>query len=125
LIIPRNTFILVRLLEKQEEKIGNITVPGYNDLFCEGEILAVGPGTVSAAGGVSETFDLKVGQRVYVQHMRQAFGPTGRQNQLDGYRIVLDGEAVYLFEQINILAVLAEISTINIRPRDGTLKNFN
>ena len=75
---PRNTLVILRLTEKPEEKVGKLTIVGSDGLYTEAEVMAVGPGSVMAAGAVSETFDLKEGQRVFVQHKRET--PRGKQH---------------------------------------------
>ena len=100
---PRNTLVLLRLFKKTEDHIGAIVVPTAQDKYTEAEVVAIGPGFVAAAGGLSETSDLRVGQRVYVQH-KQSRGP----GQLtdSGTRITQDGEELYLFEQTAIVGVI-------------------
>jgi co-chaperonin GroES (HSP10) len=104
MIKPRNTLVLVKLIEKKELKIGQITVPDFDDLYSEAEVLAVGPGS---AAGVSqtETFDLQKGQRVWIQTKRKMPGGLSR---LEGIRYVEGGESFYLFEQMNVLGIIAE-----------------
>lgn len=100
---PRNTLVLLRLFRKTEDHIGAIVVPTAQDKYTEAEVVAIGPGFVAAAGGLSETSDLRVGQRVYVQH-KQSRGP----GQLTdaGTRITQDGEELYLFEQTAIVGII-------------------
>lgn len=110
-IVPRNTLVLVRLFKKAEEQRGKIVVPTGQQEYCEAEVLDVGPGNVSAEGGRSETFDLKPGQRVLVQHQQKVAGPDG---VVRGYRpqgLPLKhkdgGGELFLFEQTAILAIVA------------------
>jgi co-chaperonin GroES (HSP10) len=104
MLSPRNTLVILRLTTKAEEKIGGITISEGDSLYTEGEVMAVGPGTVQATGGISETFDLKVGQRVLVQHKQET--PRGKREV--AIRYVHNGEIFYLFEQTAILGVIAQ-----------------
>jgi co-chaperonin GroES (HSP10) len=110
---PRNTLVLVRLVKKEEEKIGQIVVKTDKDQFCEAEVIAVGPDTISADGGESGTRDLKAGQRVLVQYQTIMVSPDGiqRKTKPQGLKLkeTIAGERdLYLFEQHNIMAILAE-----------------
>lgn len=104
MISPRNTLVILRLAMKPEEKIGNISISNNEALYTEAEVMAVGPGSISAEGGVSETFDLKVGQRVLVQHKQET--PRGKKDM--GIRYVFSGEIFYLFEQTAIFGIIAQ-----------------
>jgi co-chaperonin GroES (HSP10) len=108
MIKPRNSLVVLRLIEKAEYKVGKITVPSNSECYCEAEVVAVGPGCVSAEGGRSETFDLKPGQRVWVKHKTKFH--QGQMTRLEDaglpYR---DGEVTYHgFEQTSIIGILAE-----------------
>lgn len=104
MIQPRNSLVVLRLLTKSNRKFGGITVPTNNDLFTEAEVVAVGPGNVSAAGGVSETFDLKPGQLVYVRHRTET--PRGK---MDAFTPYTEGDKQYgLFVEASIVGILAE-----------------
>jgi co-chaperonin GroES (HSP10) len=108
MIVPRNTLVILELILKQERKVGAITVLANNELYAEAEVVAVGPGTKSAEGGVSETFDLKVGQRVWVRAKNKVRTQLGEGTDIAGieYR---DGDKVYhIFEQGSILGIIAE-----------------
>jgi co-chaperonin GroES (HSP10) len=105
---PRNTFILVDLIEQAERRVGAITVPTNNDCYCEAEVIAVGPGNIAANGGRSETFDLKVGQRVFVKHKARMQGPVGPVNELLGLLYEHEGKRYYLFEQASVIGVVGE-----------------
>ena len=69
-IRPRNTFVLVQFVVESEKKVGLLTVPASDNEYAEAKVLAVGPGTVSAAGGRPDTHDLKPGQTVLLQHKK-------------------------------------------------------
>jgi len=115
---PRNTLVLVRLFKKDEEQVGLLTIPTDKEIYTEGEIVAVGPGIVSAQGGESETRDLRPGDRVLVQHQRKFTRPApagGQQVALQPQGIELrrkdqdgrEGELM-LFEQTAILAIVGK-----------------
>lgn len=107
----RNSLVLVRVLEKKEEQVGAITVPqSAEGLFTEGEVLDVGPGSVSAEGGRSETFDLKPGQRVFLKARELRPGPDGRSGltRLAGIEYVRNGELLHIFEQSSVVAIITE-----------------
>lgn len=108
MIKPRNTLVLVRLYEKPEQQVGKITVPNLNELYTEAEVLAIGPGTQVAAGAISETHDLAVGQRVQVKHKNVDHrGPKFPAN-IAGIKFVQNGEVLHIFEQASIIGILAE-----------------
>ena len=107
LLIPRNTLVLVRLKKKKDERVGQIYVPNGDQAFSEAEVLAVGADTLSVPDSERVTRDLKPGQRVLVQTHK----PTQRGLSLCGIEVkeVVSGERdLYLFEQNNILAILAQ-----------------
>lgn len=116
MIQPRNTLVVLKVIEKAERKVGQITVPTHNDLYTEAEVVAVGPGSISAAGGQPETFDLKKGQRVWVKYKRHERGPMGPVLGFEGisYR---EGDTDFLLvEQSGIVGILAE----SVDPMNGT-----
>lgn len=109
MIQPRNTLVVVELIDRPEQKIGDLVIPTNGDLFTEASVAAVGPGTVSAEGGRSETFDLKVGQRVLVKHKDARSGPGGHRTLSDaGQRYVADGKTYMIFEQSSIIGILGD-----------------
>ena len=69
-ITPRNTFVLVQFVVESEKKVGLLTVPAGDNEYVEAKVLAVGPGHVAAAGGISDTHDLKPGQTVLLQYKK-------------------------------------------------------
>lgn len=112
-IKPRNTLVLLRLVKNEEEKVGCLVVKTDKDQFCEAEVIAVGPDTVSAQGGERGTRDLKPGQRVLVQYQLVMRSPDGIQTKTKPQGLQLKetiaGERdLYLFEQHNVMAILAE-----------------
>lgn len=109
MIQPRGTFTVLNLISQAERKVGQITVPTNKDLFCEAEVLAVGPGSIAAGGGRSDTFDLKVGQRVLVTHKLPGRGEMGGPVLKDSGIPYNDGDQKYvLMEERYILGILAE-----------------
>lgn len=107
MISPRNTLVVVKLVEVAERKVGAITVPSNNDCYCEAEVIAVGPGNVQAGGGRSETFDLYPGQRVWVKHKKKFVGPGGLAKYEDEGLPYRDGDVLYhCFEQNSIIGIL-------------------
>lgn len=110
---PRNTLVLVRLIKKSEEKVGQIVVKTENDQFSEAEVMGIGPDCIAAAGGQSSTHDLKVGQRVLVQSQTIQPGPGGlprkRSQGLELKESETGGQKdLFLFEQTNVMAILAQ-----------------
>ena len=65
---PRNSLVVLSLITEAERKVGALTIPTNGDVYTQALVVAVGPGNVSAQGGRSETFDLRVGQIVLVKH---------------------------------------------------------
>ena len=109
MIQPRNSLVVVKLIEQAEKKVGAITVPTNADLYCEAEVIAVGPGNVSAAGGRSECFDLKPGQRVWVKYKEQKPMGGGQVARFDAGIRYQDGDTYYyVFTQESILGIIAE-----------------
>ena len=110
---PRNTFCVLELIEKTERRVGKITVPSKNDMFCEAEVIAVGPGTCLAAGARSELHDLKAGQRVWVKAKSLSRDPSsvgGVQSRHDGIEYFDGDRKLYVYEQNSIVAIIAEAS---------------
>jgi|GEM_PF-2849928 len=109
MIQPRNTLVVVKLITAAERKVGAITVPTNQECYTEAEVIAVGPGNVSAEGGRSETFDLMPGQRVWVKHKKKIrVGANASTFEDEGlpYR---DGEELYhCFEQSSIIGILSQ-----------------
>lgn len=105
---PRNTLVVVDITERPERKHGSIVIPTNGDLYVEGVVAAIGPGNVNAAGARSETFDLKVGQTVLVQHQQVRQLGSGLAKSKCGIEYTSEGRKYTLFEQTNILAILVE-----------------
>jgi|HubBroStandDraft_5_1064220.scaffolds.fasta_scaffold813830_2 co-chaperonin GroES (HSP10) len=105
MIVPRNTLCVLRLIDTPIKHAGSIVIPTGGDQYTEAEVMAVGPGNLNAAGGRTETFDLKVGQIVLVKHKRS--NQRG-ESQLEGFHYRIGQENYYIFEQTNVLAIIRE-----------------
>ena len=121
-LTPRNSLVLIRLFKKAEDQRGKIIVPTGQDEYCEGEVLAVGPGVVAAAGGRSETFDLEPGQRVLVQYRTRVQNNHGmtmgfRNSGLSLRTRSNDGSELMLFEQANVLATIDDSEPFETVPK--------
>lgn len=109
MIKPRNSVVILKLIEQAERQHGSIVVPANKECYCEAEVMAVGPGSVMAGGARSETFDLLVGQRVWVKHKEKRPGPGGLPTLNDCGIPYQDGGIMYHgFEQGSILGIIAE-----------------
>lgn len=106
---PRNSLVVVELIQKAERQVGKLTIPTNGDLFCEAEVIAVGPGTQEALGHRPSTFDLRPGQRVLVkyQDVRQTGAQQYQKNKV-GVEYRHGDRTYHLFDQLYVLAVLAE-----------------
>lgn len=121
MIQPRNTAVVLRLIETSaEKKKGAIITLTNRELYSEAEVIAVGPGNIAAAGGVSETGDLKIGQKVFVKSKEMVRSPVGGgpTPQIAGIPFEENGTTYHIFEQMSILGILglynpAEDLTIN------------
>lgn len=105
MIEMRNSLVAVQMLERTQD--GPLVIPDVGSLFAEARIVAVGPGTVSAEGGRSETHDLQPGQRVLIKHKRQRHAPP-HPPENEGVRYRYGGVEYVIFEQTNIIAILPE-----------------
>lgn len=103
---PRNTLVLVKTFPRKDEVVGRITVPNANNEYTEAEVIRVGPGTVSADGGRSETFDLKPGMKVWVKDKGRRRSEHGPILVDEGLLLREDGQDMYLFEQSSIVAIM-------------------
>ena len=124
---PRNTLVVVGLIEKQEDVVGKVVIPSNNDMYTHATVVAIGPGNVSAAGARSETFDLAVGQTVLVKHKEGRAVGGGRVALSDlGVEYREDGKRYKIFEQTSILGIVAEpVKFPDLPPRidrSGTCK---
>jgi co-chaperonin GroES (HSP10) len=104
---PRNTFVVVKMDEISERKEGAIVVSTNSDQFNTGTVVAIGPGSISADGGRSETFDLHVGDRVLVKHQDVRAQGNALHKVNTGTTYTHDGEKFTIFEQMAIIAITA------------------
>lgn len=108
-MVPRNTLVLIELIETKERKIGNIVVSTNADQIGEADIIAVGPGTMQIPGARSETFDLVPGQRVLVKHQDVKMMGGQLIKAKVGFDMTDGGKKRMLVEQTSILCILAEV----------------
>jgi co-chaperonin GroES (HSP10) len=108
MLTPRNTLVVCRMLLKDERKVGKIVVPANNDMYGEAEVLAVGPGNLSAEGGRSETHDLHPGQIVLVKY--QDVRPMGNAlaKSLAGIEYQDGDKKLVIFEQMSVIAIIEQ-----------------
>lgn len=106
MIQPRNDWVVLRLIEKATQKHGSLVIPETKSQYCEAEVVAVGPGNVAAAGGRADTYDLKAGQLVFVQHKK----PVNAAGLLvySGVPYRKDGKTYFIFDQSSVVGILAE-----------------
>jgi co-chaperonin GroES (HSP10) len=121
---PRNTVVVLDLIEQKEKSIGGIVLPEAGELYGHARVIAVGPGGGDVAGGHTETFDLKEGQIVFLQTKAIARNPISGQpeGKIAGVRYVFGDKAYYLFEQTSILGIVAEPGTY---PADAPIGPLN
>lgn len=106
---PRNNFVILKLIEKSESRHGSIVVPANNDCYCEGEVMAIGPGSMMAGGARADTFDLAIGQRVWVKHKEKRQSGDGRVMMIDcGVPYQDAGVSFHGFDEKSILGIIAE-----------------
>lgn len=107
MIRPRNTLVLCALITKATRVVGSIVQTTSNDEFQDAIVLAVGPGSIAAEGGRSDTFDLMPGQTVTVMNKRP-----DRNGVLKdiGIPVVLNAEGGVgkLYEQGCIMAIVSD-----------------
>lgn len=120
---PRNTVVVLELIEQTEKKINGLVLPNGNTLYQYAKVIAVGPGGGSVAGGHTETHDLKPGQIVFLQSKMVGRGeldgrPTAK---IAGVQYIHDQKAYYLFEQTSILGIVAEPGTYPETNPTGTV----
>ena len=112
----RNTLVAVRLDLPAERKVGSIVISTNSDEFAEGVVVSVGPGTIAAHGGRSETHDLHVGDRVLVkrQEVRQQGNAMMKRSTGTEYK---DGENdITIFTEQYIVGILSS-SHIGTMPK--------
>jgi co-chaperonin GroES (HSP10) len=102
---PRNTLVLVKLVQQSQRLIGAIVKPTGGEEFAEATVIAIGPGSGSVAGSNSETFDLFPGQRVLL--LAKQPGPGGTM-KLACIPVEGPDGTYHLYEQARILAIVSE-----------------
>jgi co-chaperonin GroES (HSP10) len=115
-LIPRNSFVLLRLKLPDEKIVGKIVTSAQQDAYAVGEVLAVGPGTIAASGGVSETHDLHNGDSVYVKARQQVPSQVGGVRwEIAGVEVPTGGgeEKLYLFAEHQIVAIISKAKELN------------
>lgn len=113
---PRNGFVLIRREPRAEKTEQGIFIPGdAGILFETAMVVAVGPGSPADSGArISDTADLRVGQRVLVQAAvgKQRPGRIPGTATIEPSALTLpfqvDGETAELIPQHLILAILNE-----------------
>ncbi len=105
----RGIMVLVRYIERQEEKVGQIVIPGQSGAeTTEAEILSVGPGTPDIS-----TSDLHPGQRVLVRFRSgsgiQAPGKAMMPARELGVSVIFDGATYKLHTSLDVVGILAEV----------------
>lgn len=106
----RNTLVLVRILPREEERINGLIMPDTNSQnYSSAKVIAVGPGTVVEDKVQSETFDLKPGQRVFIESHGSGRSGSGQAvRQFKGINLTVGGESYTMFEQASILAITGQ-----------------
>lgn len=120
---PRNTFVVVSLIEQSERKDGGVIVPTHSDQFCEAIVAAVGPGNVGAAGARSETFDLHAGDRVLVKHQEVRPQGSGLIKLKTGTEYKEGDTKHTIFEQMAIIAIIERAAVGKFSPGKFTPSN--
>jgi co-chaperonin GroES (HSP10) len=98
--------VLVRYIERPEEKVGQIVIPGQTGAeTTEAEILSVGPGTPDIS-----TSDLHPGQRVLVR-FRSGSGIQAPNKALSpvretGVSVLFDGVSYKLHTSLDVVGIL-------------------
>jgi hypothetical protein len=84
-------------------------MPHNSELYCEAEVVGVGPGTSMAGGSRSETFDLLPGQVVWIEHMKiKQMGGGTLAKFGAGIEFNAQGEPLLILEQTQIMGILAD-----------------
>lgn len=106
----RGENVLLRILQKQDQKAGNIVIPGHLESEIEHAIVVgYGPGIVSAAGGIAGTHDLHDGDYVLAHTKVVRKTPDGRMQYSEKrVPITIDGQTLYLVDQSQIIAILTK-----------------
>lgn len=110
MIQPRGTLVVLELIEASERTQGAVVIPTHKDKMCEAIVVAFAPGNVAAAGGRSETHDLRLGQRVLVNHKQDGRNALSGQAELKPtYMPYASGGKTYaLIEERYIFGILEQ-----------------
>lgn len=108
MILPRNTLVLVRMIDEPIKKVGAIIVTTNAEMYAEAEVLAVGPGNINSVGARIETHDLQVGQRVLVKHQDVKITSQGVMKAKTYIEYSKDDVKYQIFEQTHIVAILEQ-----------------
>ena len=105
----RGSMVLVRRIEKADEKVGMIVIPVRNgEQTMEAEVLSVGPGTQMV-----DTSDLRAGQRVLIQ-VRSGSGIQATNKSMVvparelGIPVLFGNDTFYLHNAMEVVGILAE-----------------
>lgn len=102
---PRNSFVVVSIIEKSARQVGAIIVPVGGEVYAEALVVAVPDKTDTARF----TTDLKIGQIVWVQHKRPVKTPQGQPATADSFIPYQEGKHRYaLLEESQIMGVIAD-----------------
>lgn len=105
----RGNSVLVRIMQRKTQKIGEIEIAGHLDREIEEvEILGSGPGVVSAAGAVPETRDLHAGDHAiaHMRSIRKAAPHAPETIQEKRIPFVYASETLSIIDQSQIIAIL-------------------
>jgi co-chaperonin GroES (HSP10) len=126
MIQPRNHLIVLKLIEQAEKRVGKLVIPTHSEKYAEAEIVAVGPGTISAEGGRSETHDLRPGQRVLVRHKEEVPQRVGgTQLEIAGIPYRVGDETYYVFPQERVVGIIAQPAEEAVDVRVRTALGLN
>lgn len=126
----RGNQVLVRLIQKETQKIGDIEIAGHLDReMQQALVLAVGPGIPIVAGHAPMIHDLKPGQHVVIRTRSIRKPAQTAPEQVTEYRIafVHQGETLSIFDEALVGMILrepttdtlAEIEKLNIADSSG------
>lgn len=102
---PRNNFVVLRLIERATKTHKTLIIPATKENYCEAEVIAVGPGVIAAEGGRADTYDLKVGQLVFLQHKKEV------QRGVFVYAGIpyrTEDKSYFVYDQSSIVGIVAE-----------------
>jgi co-chaperonin GroES (HSP10) len=106
----RGSNVMVRLIQRESQKIGTIEIAGHLDReMQQADVLAVGPGDTTART-LSTTHDLKPGQRVvvHIRSIRKPAATAPEQITERSVRFVHEGETYYIVCEDQIGMILRQ-----------------